>query len=95
MSYWNKLRGEKLDNEMNYGSDYKFIPATSIESGHGLEVLSDLFSYTVQIVNICFVGQPHTNDFVLIDAGMPKCANEIISVTEKRFGTNSRPKQLF
>ena len=28
---------------MNYGSDYKFIPATSIESGHGIEVLRDLF----------------------------------------------------
>ena len=79
---------------MNYGRDYKFIPATSIESGHGLEVLPDLFCYTIQIVNICFVGQPHTNDFVLIDAGMPKCANEIISVTEKRFGTNSRPKAI-
>ncbi|MDA1533332.1 MULTISPECIES: MBL fold metallo-hydrolase [Bacillus] len=83
-----------MDNEMNYGSDYKFIPATSIESGHGIEVLPDLFSYTIQIVNICFVGHPHTNDFVLIDAGMPKCANEIISVTETRFGTNSRPKAI-
>ena len=94
MSYWNKLRGEKLDNEMNYGSDYKFIPATSIESGHGIEVLPDLFCYTIQIVNICFVGHPKSNDFVLVDAGMPKCANEIISVTEKRFGTNSRPKAI-
>lgn len=49
---------------MNYGSDFKFIPATSIKSGHGIEVLPDLFSYTIQIVNICFVGHPHTNDFV-------------------------------
>lgn len=79
---------------MNYGSDYKFIPATSIESGHGIEVLPDLFCYTIQIVNICFVGHPKSNDFVLVDAGMPKCANEIISVTETRFGTNSRPKAI-
>ena len=79
---------------MNYGSDYKFIPATSIESGHGLEVLPDLFCYTIQIVNICFVGNPKTNDFVLVDAGMPKCANEIISIAEDRFGTNSRPKAI-
>lgn len=79
---------------MNYGSDYKFIPATSIESGHGLEVLPDLFCYTIQIVNICFVGNPQTNDFVLVDAGMPKCANEIISIAEDRFGTNSRPKAI-
>lgn len=79
---------------MNYGSDYKFIPATSIENGHGIEVLPDLFCYTIQIVNICFVGHPKSNDFVLVDAGMPKCANEIISVTETRFGTNSRPKAI-
>lgn len=79
---------------MNYGIDYKFIPATSIESGHGIEVLPDLFCYTIQIVNICFVGNPESNDFVLVDAGMPKCANEIISVAEDRFGTNSRPKAI-
>ncbi|ASZ66857.1 MBL fold metallo-hydrolase [Bacillus cereus] len=83
-----------MDNEMNYGSDYTFIPATSIESGHGIEVLPDLFCYTIQIVNICFVGNPESNDFVLVDAGMPKCANEIISVAEDRFGTNSRPKAI-
>ncbi len=79
---------------MNYGSDYKFIPVTSIESGHGIEVLPDLFCYTIQIVNICFVGNPETDDFVLVDAGMPKCANEIISIAEDRFGTNSRPKAI-
>ncbi|MBH0335640.1 metallo-beta-lactamase family protein, partial [Bacillus thuringiensis] len=83
-----------MDNEMNYGSDYKFIPATSIESSHGIEVLPDLFCYTIQIVNICFFGNPHTNDFILVDAGMPKCANEIISIAEDRFGTNSRPKAI-
>ncbi len=79
---------------MNYGSNYKFIPATSIESGHGIEVLTDLFCYTIQIVNICFVGNPHTNDFVLVDAGMPKCADESISVTEEHFDTNSRPRAI-
>ncbi|WP_430477228.1 MBL fold metallo-hydrolase [Bacillus cereus] len=83
-----------MDNEMNYGSDYKFIPATSIGSGLGIEVLPDLFCYTIQIVNICFWGNPQTNDFVLVDAGMPKSANEIISVTDERFGANNRPKAI-
>lgn len=36
---------------MNYGSDYKFIPATSFGSGMGMEVLPDLYVYTIQIVN--------------------------------------------
>ena len=80
--------------EMSYGSDYKIIPATSVASGVGTEVLPDVFSYTVQIVNIVLVGKKETNDFVLVDAGMPGSASEIISLTEKRFGTNSKPKAI-
>lgn len=83
-----------MDKEMNYGSDYKYIPATSIGSGVGLEVLPDVYCHTIQIVNIGLVGNPDSNDFVLVDAGMPDSANEIISVTEERFGTNSRPKAI-
>ncbi|WP_019636194.1 MBL fold metallo-hydrolase [Paenibacillus fonticola] len=83
-----------MNQEMEYGNDYRFIPATSIRSGIGTEVLPDLLCYTVQIVNICLVGSPDTEDFVLVDAGMPGSANEIISVTEERYGVNSRPKAI-
>ncbi len=83
-----------MDMDMNYGSDYKYIPATSIGSSVGIQVLPDLFCYTIQIVNIVLVGNPETKDFVLVDAGMPHSANEIISVTEERFGTNTRPKAI-
>jgi glyoxylase-like metal-dependent hydrolase (beta-lactamase superfamily II) len=83
-----------VDQELSYGSDYKFIPATSIGSGLGLEVLPDVYCYTIQIVNICLVGNPETKNFVLVDAGMPESADEIISVTEERFGVNSRPQAI-
>lgn len=83
-----------MDIEMNYGSDYKFIPATSVGSGMGKEVLPDLYCYTIQIVNINLVGSPETGDYVLIDAGMPESADEIISVIEERFGEGSRPKAI-
>lgn len=83
-----------MDNNMSYGNDYKYIPATSVGSGEGIEVLPDLFCYTVQIVNIVFVGNPDTNEFVLVDTGMPHSANEIISVTEDRFGKHSKPKAI-
>ncbi|WP_409276070.1 MBL fold metallo-hydrolase [Neobacillus sp. SCS-31] len=83
-----------MDKQMNYGSDYKFIPATSIGSGMGIQILPDLFCYTIQIVNILLVGNPETGDFVLVDAGMPESAAEIISVVEERFGRNSRPKAI-
>lgn len=79
---------------MNYGSDYKYIPVTSIGSGTGIGVLPDLFSYTTQIVNIYLVGDPKTRDFVLVDAGMPNSAKEIISVIESFFGKNCYPKAI-
>ncbi|MBD8521553.1 MBL fold metallo-hydrolase [Lysinibacillus fusiformis] len=83
-----------MDKDLNYGGDYKFIPATSIGSGVGLEVVPDLYQYTIRIVNIVLYGDPNTKEFVLIDAGMPKSAEEIISVVEERFGPNARPKAI-
>lgn len=83
-----------MDKEMSYGSDYKFIPATSIGSGVGIQVLPDLFSYTIQIVNICFVGNPDNGEFVLVDAGMTGSADEIIEAAEERFGEGCRPKAI-
>lgn len=83
-----------MDKHMNYGSDYKYIPTTSVGSGVGIEVLPDLYSYTVQIVNIYLVGNPDMKEFVLVDAGMPGSANKIISTIEERFGVNSCPKAI-
>jgi glyoxylase-like metal-dependent hydrolase (beta-lactamase superfamily II) len=83
-----------MDQELNYGSDYQYVPATTINSGRGETVLPDLFYYTIQISNICLVGDPDTQDYVLIDAGMPDSADQIISITADRFGTKSRPKAI-
>ena len=83
-----------MDREMNYGNDFKYIPATSLRSGEGIEVLPDLYQYTIQIVNIVFIGFPNKKEFILVDAGMPKSANEIIAVAEKRFGPNCKPKAI-
>jgi len=84
-----------VDKQMDYGEDYKYIPATSVQSGSGFEVLPDLYQYTVQIVNVHLVGDPNADDgFVLIDAGMPRSANMIVSAVESRFGENSKPKSI-
>lgn len=74
--------------------DYKFLPVTSKENGKGIEVLPDLYQYTVQIVNVIFYGNPYDNQFVLIDAGMPKSSEKIIEAAKERFGENSRPKAI-
>ncbi|WP_042149007.1 MBL fold metallo-hydrolase [Paucisalibacillus sp. EB02] len=83
-----------MEKEMNYGSDYKYIPTTSVGSGMGIQVLPDLYYHTIQIVNISLIGNPETQEFVLVDAGMPGSADTIISIAEERFGKNSRPKAI-
>jgi hypothetical protein len=62
----------------------KFIPMTSITSGEGCSIVSDLYYLPVQIVNVIFVG--HRSQWVLVDAGMPHSAEMICSEAEKRFG---------
>lgn len=82
-----------MENNMNYGDDYKYIPTTSVGSSVGIEVLPDLYCFTVQIVNVMLVGNSK-DDFVLIDTGMPGSANDIIAAVEDRFGSNSLPKAI-
>ncbi|MFD1038281.1 MBL fold metallo-hydrolase [Virgibacillus byunsanensis] len=83
-----------MDKEMHESKDNKFIPMTSITSGTGQEVKSDLYYYTDQIVNIGFIGNPTEGDWVLVDAGLPKAAPEIRSVVVDRFGRKSRPSAI-
>lgn len=82
----------EMDKNMNYGEDYNYIPTTSVGSGVGEEVLPDLYMYTIQIANIFVVGSK--NNFVLVDAGMPKSGEEVISVVENRFGEEARPEAI-
>ncbi|QMV44812.1 MBL fold metallo-hydrolase [Cohnella cholangitidis] len=79
---------------MSYGSDYHYLPITSIQSGAGHEATPELFGLTVQIVNVYFVGIPEKKEWVLVDAGMPKAADDIISAAEERFGTGTPPKAI-
>lgn len=81
-----------MENHMEYGKDYKFIPATSVGSGVTHVVAPDILCHTLQIVNICIVGTK--DSWVLIDAGMPHSAEEIIGLTEQHFGKGSQPKAI-
>lgn len=82
------------DRDVSYGADYHYIPMSSINNGKGVEVLPDLYCYTTQIANIVFIGNPSDQHFVLIDAGTPNSADEIITTAQQRFGIHSRPKAI-
>jgi glyoxylase-like metal-dependent hydrolase (beta-lactamase superfamily II) len=75
---------------MKQSEDNHFIPMTSVSSGNGKEVRPDVYYYTNQIVNIVMIGLPASGDWFLVDAGMPKCGEEIRSVAEERFGRPPR-----
>ena len=76
-------------------STERFLPVTSINSGEGIEVTQDLYCLTVQIVNVCFYGKAgEGEEWVLIDAGMPKSATVIKEAAEARFGKENPPKAI-
>lgn len=80
---------------MNDAMENEYMPMTSVMSGTGQELLSDLYVYTDQIVNVMFVGIPQKpNEWVLVDTGMPETANRIVKTAEERFGENSQPKAI-
>ena len=79
---------------MTYGDDFKYIPAMSLRSGQGMEVRPDVYCHTIQIANIGLFGSADAADYVLIDAGMPKSADDVRAAVEKRFGANRPPHAI-
>jgi glyoxylase-like metal-dependent hydrolase (beta-lactamase superfamily II) len=83
-------RNQYEDMEDTLADNY--IPMTSVRSGVCEEISPDLFSCTLQIVNISLVGT--AEDWVLVDAGMPQSAQRILKMVEDRFGPDARPKAI-
>lgn len=78
---------------MKQSDDNKFIPMTSTSSGKTRKV-QDVFYYTNQIVNVIFIGKPEDEKWVLVDAGMPKSGDKIISVAEEIYGKGKPPSSI-
>lgn len=78
---------------MKEPKDSKMIPMTSVDSGKLREVAPDVAYYTNQIVNLIMIGEPG-GQWVLVDAGMPKSAKEILKEAEKRFGEGNSPSAI-
>ncbi|MGG3886121.1 MBL fold metallo-hydrolase [Brevibacillus panacihumi] len=72
-----------------------FIPVTSIDSGVGQEVRPDIYCFCIQVVNVCFAGKPgEKTGWFLVDTGMPKSADVILSEAEQRFGQDHPPAAI-
>ena len=67
------------------------IETNELPEQYVLNDYSDIVCSTIDIVNICFVGEPQqpNNDWVLIDAGLPKSGPRILRELEERFGENT------
>ncbi|WP_153465275.1 MULTISPECIES: MBL fold metallo-hydrolase [Sediminibacillus] len=71
----------------------RLIPATSVASGVGKELLTDLYCFPIQVVNMYFYGHPGDR-WTIIDAGMPRSADKIIDAAENRFGKDAKPEAI-
>lgn len=73
----------------------RLIPVTSIASKSDQKVTPDLHCFPIQVVNVCFYGDSrYPHDWVLIDAGMPKSADDIISAAKEIYGEDNRPRAI-
>lgn len=83
-----------MDKGIHNSEDDKYIPMTSVNSGVGNEVTSDVYYYTNQIANFMLVGEPTTDNWVLVDAGLPGGAGSIRSAVAERFEKAKKPKAI-
>jgi glyoxylase-like metal-dependent hydrolase (beta-lactamase superfamily II) len=59
-----------------------------------MEVAADVAGMTIVMVNVYFVGEPGSDDWVLVDAGLPMSASRIRAAAERRFGAGARPRAI-
>jgi glyoxylase-like metal-dependent hydrolase (beta-lactamase superfamily II) len=75
--------------------EHTFLPVTSVTSGLGQSVKPDIYCVSIQIVNVCLIGDPEQpNEWVLVDAGMPHSVDNILDAVKERFGEVHKPKSI-
>ncbi|GAF24548.1 MULTISPECIES: MBL fold metallo-hydrolase [Shouchella] len=82
-----------MKNKMSYGDDYKTLPLTTIGNGVTIQVCEDVFQYTNAFVNVFFIGHSNVGDYVVVDAGVPGGAKDIIEAAQSIYGTK-KPKAI-
>ncbi|PJN89685.1 MBL fold metallo-hydrolase [Bacillus sp. mrc49] len=72
----------------------KILPMTSMSNGDVRKVREGIYCLTVQIVNVIFLGLPKRDEWVLVDAGMPRSAEVIKKTAEAIYGPNHPPAAI-
>jgi glyoxylase-like metal-dependent hydrolase (beta-lactamase superfamily II) len=76
-------------------STNRFLPIASATSGEMKNIRPDVHCLPIQIVNVFFAETNNgSNEWVLIDAGMPKSAEKIIEAAEELYGEGAVPKAI-
>ncbi|MFD9627057.1 MBL fold metallo-hydrolase [Peribacillus muralis] len=72
----------------------KVLPMTSMSNGDVRKVREDIYCLSVQIVNVIFLGLPKSDEWVLVDAGMPRSAELIKKTAKAIYGPNHPPSAI-
>ena len=59
-----------------------------------IEVAPDIAAHRIVMVNVAYIGQPGSDDWVLVDAGLHFSAHAILRAAAERFGPESRPRAI-
>lgn len=67
-------------------SEFNYLPMTSIANGIGEQITTDVYGLTTQIANVYFIRVLNNSDqYVLVDTGMPKSEEMIRQYAKKWF----------
>ena len=58
------------------------------------EVAPDIAGLRQLLVNVYFIGEPGSNEWTLVDAGLRGSTEPIVREAERRFGTNAKPRNI-
>lgn len=76
-------------------STNRIVPMTTYRSKHIKEVVKDVYCYPIQVVNTYMIGNPAvSNEWILVDAGMPGTGHKILEAAENFFGPDHRLKAI-
>lgn len=60
----------------------------------GQQVIRDVLCLQVLIANVCFIGKPDSDNWILIDAGLSSTANRILEAAKQHYGKGNSPKAI-